>query len=106
MELGGGVKRDYLNAVCTRIITMLSPPTNEDVVTNLLAKTSPVIKREVCVVTERQLPWEVALASTFVGFVAMGIVVLCLKKMIIQNKEENGNVALEEIAETDDEEVE
>ena len=38
------IKHDYLNSVCTRIIKMLSPPSNENVVATILQKTSPIMK--------------------------------------------------------------
>lgn len=75
------IKNEYLNSVCTRIIAMLSPPSNEDVVSKILSKTSPVVKREVCVVVERKLPWELIISNFLIGALAIHLLPIFLKKI-------------------------
>lgn len=75
------IKNEYLNSVCTRIIAMLSPPSNEDVVSKILSKTSPVVKREVCVVVERKLPWELIISNFLIGALTIHLLPIFLKKI-------------------------
>lgn len=76
------IKNDYLNSVCTRIITMLSPPSNENVVANILQKVSPVVKKQVVVVPHTTVAWEFVLSSVLVGALIVILVPYVLKKMM------------------------
>ena len=102
------IKHDYLNSVCTRVITMLSPPSNENVVANILQKTSPIIKKQVVVVPQRILSWELVLASTLIGGLIVMLIPYLLKKIIVKKKNNECTSHLDgtEEVEEDDEERE
>lgn len=80
------IKHDYLNSVCTRIIKMLSPPSNENVVANILQKTSPIIKKQIIVVPQRTLSWEIVISSVLIGALIVILIPYLLKKIILYKK--------------------
>ena len=80
------IKHDYLNSVCTRIIKMLSPPSNENVVANILQKTSPIIKTQFIVVPQRTLSWELMISSVLIGALIVIFIPYVLKKIILYKK--------------------
>ena len=71
----------YRQAVCTRVIALLSPPTNEDLAARFADRTLPLPAVPVAaiapapervIVPLRTLPWESCLALVVVG-VAVGL---------------------------------